>query len=64
MAAGEQWAIPELLAGTAKPFRGSGPTGKSYELIAMEWFQLRDGKIYRRRGARDTASQARQMGLT
>src|SRR4051794_28107318 len=22
------------------PFRGQGPTGKSYELTAMEWFQL------------------------
>ena len=45
------------------PFRGHQPTGKSYELVAMEWFVLRDGKILRRWGARDAASQARQIGL-
>ncbi len=45
------------------PFRGSAPTGRSYELVAMEWFILRDGKIQRRWGARDSASQARQIGL-
>jgi steroid delta-isomerase-like uncharacterized protein len=46
-----------------KPFRGQEPTGKSSELVAMEWFVLQDGKIERRWGARDHASQARQMGL-
>ncbi len=45
------------------PFRGSEPTGKSFELVAMEWFILKDGKIHRRWGARDAASQARQIGL-
>lgn len=45
------------------PFRGSEPTGKSFELVAMEWFILQDGKIHRRWGARDSASQARQIGL-
>ena len=45
------------------PFRGSEPTGKSYELVAMEWFILQEGKIHRRWGARDSASQARQIGL-
>jgi len=44
-------------------FRGTEPTGKSYELVAMEWFVLRDGQIERRWGARDAASQARQIGL-
>lgn len=44
-------------------FRGTEPTGKSYELVAMEWFVLRDGRIERRWGARDAASQARQIGL-
>jgi steroid delta-isomerase-like uncharacterized protein len=44
-------------------FRGNAPTGKSYELVAMEWFELRDGKIERRWGARDSASQSRQMGI-
>jgi steroid delta-isomerase-like uncharacterized protein len=45
------------------PFRGHAPTGKSYELVAMEWFEVRDGKIRRRWGARDFAAQARQAGL-
>lgn len=45
------------------PFRGRQPTGKPYELIAMEWFEFKDGKIRRRWGARDSASQARQIGM-
>jgi steroid delta-isomerase-like uncharacterized protein len=45
------------------PFRGAAPTGRSYELVAMEWFHLQGGKIHRRWGARDSASQARQLGL-
>jgi len=44
-------------------FRGQEPTGKSFELVAMEWFTLLDGKIQRRWGARDAASQARQLGM-
>jgi steroid delta-isomerase-like uncharacterized protein len=43
-------------------FRGRPATGRSYELIAMEWYELRDGLIARRWGARDAASQARQLG--
>lgn len=46
-----------------KPFRGQEPTGRRYEQIAMEWFVLRDGKIHRRWGARDSASTCRQTGL-
>jgi steroid delta-isomerase-like uncharacterized protein len=48
------------------PFRGypgREPTGRRYELAAMEFFELRDGLIVRRWGARDSASQARQLGL-
>lgn len=45
------------------PFRGQAPTGNSFELVAMEWFELRDGRICRRWGARDHAAQARQLGL-
>ena len=45
------------------PFRGQPPTGKPYEIVAMEWFLLRDGRIHRRWGARDSASQTRQMEL-
>jgi steroid delta-isomerase-like uncharacterized protein len=44
-------------------FRGHAPTGKSYELLALEWFEVREGKIQRRWGARDASSQARQIGL-
>ncbi len=45
------------------PFFGIPATGKSYELVAMEWFLVRDGKIEQRWGARDQASQARQIGM-
>ena len=45
------------------PFRGHEPTGKSFELVAMEWFTIRDGRIVRRWGARDHASQMRQIGM-
>ncbi|WP_197273975.1 ester cyclase [Hymenobacter sp. DG25A] len=44
-------------------FRGGPVTGKSYEIVAMEWFQMHHGKIHRRWGARDYAAQMRQMGL-
>lgn len=45
------------------PFRGHQPTGKSYELTAMEWFVLKDGKITRRWGARDAETQGKQIGI-
>lgn len=45
------------------PAFGKESTGKSYELVAMEWFVVRDGTIQRRWGARDAASQARQLGI-
>ena len=44
-------------------FRGGPVTGQSYELVAMEWFRIKDGRIHRRWGARDSATQLRQMGL-
>ena len=43
---------------------GNQPTGRSYELVAMEWFEIEGGKIKRRWGARDAASQARQLGIS
>lgn len=50
--------------GTFKaPAFGREPTGRSYELVAMEWFEIERGKIKRRWGARDAASQARQLGI-
>lgn len=45
------------------PFRGKPATGKTYELVAMEWYELERGLIRRRWGARDAASQARQLEL-
>ncbi len=46
------------------PAFGQQPTGRSYELVAMEWFEIESGKIKRRWGARDAASQARQLGIS
>jgi hypothetical protein len=45
------------------PFRGQQPTGRTYEIGATEWFFIRDGRIARRWGERDSAAQARQLGL-
>lgn len=46
------------------PFLGQDkPTGRAYEMAAMEWFEIADGRIRRRWGARDAATQARQLGL-
>ena len=44
-------------------FRGGPVTGKSYSVVAMEWFKMRDGKIAQRWGARDFAAISSQMGL-
>ena len=46
------------------PFRGTQPTGKSYRLVAMEFFSLREGKIAERWGARDSAAMKTQLGGT
>jgi steroid delta-isomerase-like uncharacterized protein len=65
IAEGDCVAVRYTERGTfARPFFGREPTGKSYELVAMEWFVVRDGKIARRWGARDAASQARQLGMS
>ncbi|MGD2130729.1 MAG: nuclear transport factor 2 family protein [Lysobacterales bacterium] len=47
-----------------RPFQGFEATGKAYEITAMEWFEIQDDKIRRRWGARDSASQYRQMGFS
>jgi steroid delta-isomerase-like uncharacterized protein len=44
-------------------FRGGPVTGKSYEMVAMEHFEVQNGRIQRRWGARDSALQMRQMGM-
>ena len=64
IAQGDEVAVCYTENGTfVGPFRDHQPTGKSYELVAMEWFILRDGKIRQRWGVRDAESQARQIGL-
>lgn len=64
MAEGDCVAVRYTERGTfTGTFMGHAPTGKSYEVAAMEWFRIREGKIQQRWGARDHASQARQIGL-
>ena len=46
------------------PFQGHPPTGRSFELVAMEWFAVQEGRIQRRWGARDAASQAQRFRTT
>jgi steroid delta-isomerase-like uncharacterized protein len=64
LADGNRVAVRYVERGTfLGPFREHQPTGTSFEVVAMEWFEFRDGRISRRWGARDSASQFRQMGL-
>ena len=64
VAEGDRVAARYTERGTfAGSFRGREPTGRSYEIGAMEWFVLREGRIAARWGARDSAAQARQVGL-
>ncbi len=64
VAEGDVVAVRFTERGTFRaPAFGQQPTGRSYELVAMEWFELCAGKIARRWGARDAASQARQLGV-
>lgn len=64
VAEGNVVAARYIETGTFKaPAFGHEPTGKSYRLVAMEWFEVEDGRIRRRWGARDSASQYRQLGL-
>jgi predicted ester cyclase len=64
VAEGNLVAARYLESGTFKaPAFGNQPTGQSYELVAMEWFEIQNGKIKRRWGARDSASQSRQLQI-
>src|ERR1700760_959344 len=64
VAEGDTVAVRFIERGTfSSPFRDIPPTGKSYEVIAMEWFVLRDGKVTQRWGARDSAAIFGQMGV-
>ncbi|MHA3770631.1 ester cyclase [Verrucomicrobiota bacterium sgz303538] len=61
---GDDVAVRYTETGTfVAPFRETARTGKSYEVVAMEWFIVRDGLIIRRWGARDSASISRQLGM-
>jgi len=65
VAEGDKVAVRYTETGTFKaPAFGHEPTGKSYELVALELFEIENGRIKRRWGARDAASQARQLGIT
>ena len=44
-------------------FRDHEPTGKTYEVVAMEWFEVGENGIVRRWGARDSAAMFRQLGI-
>jgi len=62
VAEGETVAVRYQESGTFRGgFRGKAPTGKSYILVAMEWFKFRGDKIAQRWGARDFASMMKQM---
>ena len=64
VAEGGSVAVRYTETGTFKaPAFGHQPTGRSYSLVAMEWFVIEEGKIVRRWGARDGASQLRQLGI-
>ena len=64
IAEGNAVAVRYVESGTFRaPAFGNEPTGKSYEIVAMEWFVIENGKIQRRWGARDSASQAKQLGI-
>ena len=46
------------------PFRDfDAPTGCSYRLDAIEWFEMADGRIRRRWGVRDGGALAAQVGF-
>jgi ketosteroid isomerase-like protein len=47
--------------GAFRGLAGIAPTGKTYDVTAMEWFECRDGKIACRWGARDFETIKRQI---
>lgn len=47
--------------GTFRGLAGHAPTGLAYEVTAMEWFELKGGRIAARWGARDSAAISRQV---
>jgi len=64
VAEGDRVAVRYIERGkSVGTFFGNEPTGKSYEITAMEWFVMKGAKIWKRWGARDSASQSRQLGF-
>lgn len=64
VAEGDTVAVRYTETGTFRaPAFGHAPTHRSYELVAMEFFEIVGGRIRRRWGARDSASQQRQLGI-
>jgi steroid delta-isomerase-like uncharacterized protein len=64
IAEGRLVAARYIESGTFRaPAFGSQARGKSYELVAMEWFEIVNGKIRRRWGVRDSAAIAKQLGI-
>jgi predicted ester cyclase len=47
--------------GAFRGLAGHDPTGKPYEIQAIEWFELEDALIKRRWAARDSGAIARQV---
>src|SRR2546421_10938329 len=57
IAEGDTVAVRYVERGTSVgPFRGGPVTGRSFEVVAMEWFIFRSERIHRRWGARDSAA--------
>ena len=48
---------------SVQSFRGGPVTGRNYEVVAMEWFVVKEGHIERRWGVRDTTAMFEQMDL-
>lgn len=44
------------------PYFGRQATGRSYEVPAVDWFAIEEGRIMRQWRLRDTAALARQLG--
>ncbi|MFC4528571.1 ester cyclase [Dyella halodurans] len=64
VAEGETVAVRYTERGrSVAPFKNGPVTGRDYEVVAMEWFAIRQGHIERRWGTRDVASIFRQMAL-
>lgn len=60
-AAAARYTETGRFVGTFRGLAGHEPTGRAYEIVAMEWFDVDDGLIARRWGARDSTAIAKQV---